>query len=225
MPKNIDLNDLAILIDFDGTITTKDTNDKLVEYFCNDDVEEYLMKNNEEDMSYVEFMDGLFSNLKISEEEYLDFILNEIEISRGFVEFYEKAKSLHIPIAVISGGFSNGIIPFLEKHGVYDIEIYSNSLNFKGKDISIDFYHNRDSKCCHIGLCGNCKIKHIKEFKEKYRNIVFIGDGITDEPIANKADIVFAKDRLLDYCKEHGIDCIPWDDFLDINRLIFKPIH
>lgn len=34
--KNIDFNELAILVDFDGTITTKDTNNKLVEVYGND---------------------------------------------------------------------------------------------------------------------------------------------------------------------------------------------
>ncbi len=82
--KEIDLKDIAILVDFDGTITREDTNDKLVDYFWNKDIEKFLMENNERDMKYVDFMDELFSNIKITEEEYLDFILNEIEITDGF---------------------------------------------------------------------------------------------------------------------------------------------
>lgn len=216
------LNNTAILIDFDGTITTEDTNDKLIKVFTNKKIGKFQRLNNEREMTYVEYMDNLFSKLKITEEEYLEFILNEIELSNGFIEFYEEAKKLNIPIAIISGGFSNGIIPFLKKHGIGDVEIYSNHLNFEDDNISIDFYHNRDPKCCHIGYCGNCKTIHVNEFREKHENIIFIGDGITDEPVASQANIVFAKDGLLDYCKEHDIDAIPWNDFFDIKNEVFN---
>ena len=220
--KEIDLKDIAILVDFDGTITREDTNDKLVDYFWNKDIEKFLMENNERDMKYVDFMDELFSNIKITEEEYLDFILNEIEITDGFLEFYKKIEEHNIPIAIISGGFDNGIVPFLKKRGIEGIQIYANHLNFNGEDITVDYFHNRDPKCCHIGFCGNCKITHVEEFREKYKKVLFIGDGITDEPIANRADIVFAKDGLLKYCKEHDLDCISWEDFFDVEKIIFK---
>lgn len=225
MQKNIDIENTAILVDFDGTITTEDTNDKLIEYFWNYEVEEFLKNNSERDMTYVDFMDILFSKLRISEKRYLDFILKEIEISKGFIQFYREIKNLGIPIAVISGGFTNGIIPFLKKYGIDDMKIFANSLRFGKENITIDFYHNRNPRCCHIGYCGNCKTIHLNEFRRRYRQIIFIGDGITDEPVASKADIVFAKDKLLEYCNQHRIDCISWENFFDIGKIILKQIN
>ena len=225
MLKNIDIENTAILVDFDGTITSEDTNDKLIDYFWNDEVGEFLKQNNERDMTYVEFMDTLFSKLKITEERYLDFILNDIEITDGFMEFYSQLGDLGIPIVVISGGFTNGIMPFVKKHGIDEIEVYANSLRFEKENLAIDFYHNRNPRCCHIGYCGNCKTIHLNEFRRRYRQIIFIGDGITDEPVASKADIVFAKDKLLEYCNQHRIDCIPWEDFIDIRKIILKQIN
>ena len=216
------LKETAIFIDFDGTITSEDTNDKLVEVFSNEEVVKFMKENDEREMTYIEYMDKLFSKLKIREEEYLEFILNEIKLSKGFLEFYENAKNLNIPIAIISGGFSNGIIPFLKKHGIDDAEIYSNHLNFQGNNVSLNFYHERDPKCCNIGYCGNCKTIHVNQFRKRYKKIIFIGDGITDEPVASKADIVFAKDGLLDYCKENHIEYIAWNDFNDIGNIVFK---
>lgn len=220
MLQNMSLNDSVILIDFDGTITTEDTNDKLAVEFSNPEVEQFQRENNEREMTYVEYMDNLFSKLKMTEEEYLDFILNEIELTQGFIEFHEKIKKANIHCAIISGGFSNGILPLLNKYGIDDIEVRANKLNFDGKDLSLEFYHNRNPKCCTIGLCGNCKTKHINEFRERYKNIIFIGDGITDEPVASKADIVFAKDTLLDYCNENNLNCLVWDDFFDIDSIL-----
>src|SRR5699024_9434105 len=141
-----------------------------------------------------------YRDIGITEEEYTSFMLNKIEISKGFEEFYENIKRHNIPFAIISGGFNNGIIPFLKKHGINDIDVYANSINF-GDEVTLEYYHNT-SDCCKLGACGNCKIKHYENYKEEDNIVIFIGDGVTDRAVAGVADIVFAKDGLLDYCKD-----------------------
>lgn len=209
---------IAILIDFDGTITKKDTNDLLVKKLFNKNIESIILK--EKKLKFMEYFNLLFSEIKITEEKYLEFILNEVELNKGFYEFYINTKLYNIPLGIVSGGFINGIIPFLNKYGINDLDVYANKLNFDGDNITIDFYHNIDN-CCEIGSCGNCKVLHYNNYKKDNERVIFIGDGITDRAVASKADIVFAKDSLLIYCKEKNINCIPWQDFNDINRYIF----
>ena len=158
----------------------------------------------------------------IKKEQYLDMILNEVELSPVFIEFYNKTKEKSIPWGVVSGGFRTGIVPFLEKHGIEDIDIYANDLIFNEDYLEIKFKDGEEQDCCDYGPCGNCKIGLYERFKKKYDTVIFIGDGITDKPVANIADIVFAKDSLLDYVEEKRIDHIPWDDFNDINRILFN---
>lgn len=212
------MKDIAILIDFDGTITKKDTNDMLVERFLANRTGEISQR--EKDLNFMEFFSGLFDEIKISEEEYINFILKEAEPSDGIYEFYKQAKHNDIPLAVVSGGFVNGIIPFLNKLGIEDIDVYANKLIFDGDRITIEYYHNLEN-CCDIGFCGNCKVKHYEDYKGDNYNVIFIGDGITDRSVAYKADIVFAKDGLLEYCKNNNIRCIPWKSFDDISKYIF----
>lgn len=210
---------IAILIDFDGTITTTDTNDKLVYDHINDKIKDLLSK--EEEMNYVEFVDALLGEVKITEENYLKFILNEIGISKGFKEFYDISMAQGMPLAVVSGGFYNGIKPFLEKFGVTNIEIYANSLSFDEDNISVEYYDSNNMNCCDMGPCGNCKIQHYEKLKDQGYKVIFIGDGITDQSVAREADVVFAKDGLEIFCKENDIEYIPWKDFEDINKIIF----
>lgn len=210
---------IALLIDFDGTITTTDTNDKLVYNHRNDKIKELLSKETE--MNYIEFVDSVLEEVKISEEDYLKFILTDIEISDGFKEFYENAKSHDLPIAVVSGGFHNGIIPFLEKFGIRDIDVFANSLSFNGDNITVTYYDGRNKNCCDMGPCGNCKIQHYQKLKNQGYKVIFIGDGISDQSVARGADVVFAKDGLEIYCKENNIHHIAWNDFQDINEIIF----
>ncbi len=222
MYKDIDLNRSAILIDFDGTITTEDTNDKIFKVYGSKNRDEIRAKFKEDKLSFPQYFQTVMGKVRLTEEEYKRFLLEEIELSPGFLEFYKKAKERSIKIGIISGGFENGIIPFLEKYGIDDIDIFANKLVFQGDRPSIEFLDGQDTQCCPKGPCGNCKIKHYYEYKEENKNIIFIGDGLTDMPVANLAEIVFAKDSLATYLDEKDIPYIAYEDFNDINKILFK---
>ena len=217
------LKNFAILVDFDGTITTVDTNHKLVDMHGNDNITKIRQSFEAGEIDFITLIDLQFREFKLTEEEYLNFILTEFDLTEGFVEFYNNIEKYNIPFAVVSGGFDNGIIPFLAKHGIEDVDIFSNSFVFNGNNMRAKRYDEEDIvDCFGHGPCGNCKVRHYNRYKEKYHTVIFIGDGITDQCVAQIADIVFAKDSLLDYCKENNIDCIPWEDFDDINKIVFK---
>lgn len=219
MIKLNDLENTAILVDFDGTITTTDTNVLLVEKYQNETIE-YLVETKRK-INYIRYLNLIFKEIKITEKEYINMILKEIEISEGFIDFYKNIKVNNIPLAILSGGFDNAIIPFLREYDIKDINVYANTLKFDGSNITVKYFHS-DENCCDMGPCGNCKVKHYESFKKDNYKIIFIGDGFTDHAIAKKADIVFAKNELLKYCNENDIDCIPWIDFNDINKVIFN---
>ncbi|OLS03473.1 MtnX-like HAD-IB family phosphatase [Tissierella creatinophila] len=220
--KNIDFNEIAILVDFDGTITTKDTNNLLVEVYGNETTDRLKKEFREGKLNFPEYFQGEMSQLRLTEDEYINFLLEKVEISPGFLEFYENIKEKGIRIGIISGGFKNGIISFLKKHGIKDIEIFSNKLIFDGDIPHIEFLDGQDFKCCDKGPCGNCKIKHYNRYKKDAEKVIFIGDGTTDMPVAEVADVVFAKDSLAKYLDQKSIDYIFYEDFRDINKLIFN---
>nr|WP_300004355.1 MtnX-like HAD-IB family phosphatase [Tissierella sp.] len=223
MIENIDLKDVAILVDFDGTITTEDTNTRLIDHFGDRDKTRAIRKDfNEGKINFPQYFDKEIDQLRISEEEYIDFLLEEIELSPGFLEFYKIARQKDITIGIISGGFSNGIVPYLKKYGIDDIEIFSNKLIFDENGPSIEFLDGKDTMCCDKGPCGNCKIKHYNRYKKIAEKVIFVGDGVTDMPVAEEADIVFAKDALADYLDKKDIGYIEYGTFNDINNIIFK---
>lgn len=221
MLKDIKFEELAILIDFDGTITTEDTNTKLINKYGN-----RISKTKEDfrdgKLTFTEYFQEEMSRVRITEAEYIDFILEEIEISPGFIKFFKKAKENNIQVGIVSGGFENGIRIFLKKYGIEDIEIFANRLIFDGDKAYIKFIDGDDANCCDKGPCGNCKIDHYYKYKENAKKIMFIGDGLTDMPVADVAEIVFAKDSLARYSDKKGIDYIKYEDFNDINRILFE---
>lgn len=220
--KNIDFKDLAILIDFDGTMTTEDTNNKLIDVYGDDTASILGKKFREGKISFPEYFQGEMSQLRLTEDEYIDFLLTRIEISPGFLDFYKKTKEKGIRVGVISGGFENGIIEFLKKHGIEDMEIFANRLVFDQDKPRIDFLDGAETICCDRGPCGNCKVKHYNKYKEDAEKVIFIGDGVTDMPVAEVAEIVFAKEALAQYLDKKGIEYIKYEDFTDINNIIFN---
>lgn len=221
MLKDIDLKKIAVLVDFDGTITTEDTNNKMVSVYGNHNTDSIGDDFRDGKLTFPAYFQAVISELRLTEKEYINFLLEEIEISPGFLEFYRNIKEKNIPFGILSGGFENGIIPFLKMHGIEDVEIFANRLIFEGNKPHIKFLNGEDTHCCNKGPCGNCKINHYYNYKEKREKVIFVGDGVTDMPVANVAETVFAKDSLADYMDKRNIDYIPYDDFEDINKIIF----
>ncbi|HSH34920.1 MtnX-like HAD-IB family phosphatase, partial [Schnuerera sp.] len=173
---------VAVLCDFDGTITTEDTNIKLFNKIGDKEFIQKLREryyNGEIDLKTLANIK--FSSVKLSKPDYLDFILNEIKLQEGFELFYKNLIKNQIPFAIVSGGFETGIKPFLAKHGFKDIPIYANKLIFNGDSMKVEHYdeiHYPDLivKDDYIDF----KVEIAKEYKKKYDKIIFIGDGSTD---------------------------------------------
>jgi 2-hydroxy-3-keto-5-methylthiopentenyl-1-phosphate phosphatase len=67
-------------------------------------------------------------------------------------------------------------------------------------------------------MCANCKQAHVDSLKEKGYLTVYIGNGYSDRCPSGHADMVFAKDDLLEHCVREKIDCIKFRNFRDVER-------
>lgn len=219
---NTDLKNVGIIVDFDGTITKVDSNDLICATFGNaknEIIEQEIRKGN---LTLKEGTVLNYEQVSLTEEEYNQFVLANIEIQQGFKEFYTKVNMHNIPFAVVSGGFVNAIELIFEREGITGIDIYANRLIFEDNSNSIAFYNEHDKCYKGTGPCGNCKLENLREFHKYCQKVVFIGDGITDICAAQEADILFAKDELEDYCLKEQIPYIKYNDFFDIANEIFE---
>jgi 2-hydroxy-3-keto-5-methylthiopentenyl-1-phosphate phosphatase len=51
---------------------------------------------------------------------------------------------------------------------------------------------------------------------------IAIGDSVTDINMALQADLVFARDRLVEYLETEGKAYLPWQDFRDVRDYLTK---
>jgi len=215
------MKECMTVIDFDGTITRQDSNALLIEVFGDERNQEIEQQFIAGEIGTREAMEKHFNKLKLTEQQYHDFILQEIEIDPGFHDFYRNMQKNNLPLAVVSGGYINAIKAIFLREGLSLPVILANKLVFSPAGIRNVFYHQQPACSMGFGPCGNCKADHILGYKSEYKQVVFIGDGLTDRCGARCADTVFAKGRLASYCKENRLPYTRYEDFSDINQLLF----
>lgn len=220
MSKIKDLDNVIVLSDFDGTVTTFDTNVRLYEiYGDRETIDENRKKYYNQEIDLKTLSNKNFSSLGITKEIYLDYMLTEIKLQKGFKRFYNNLKEHKIPFVIVSGGFITGIEAFLEKHNLQEVTSHAHRLIFKDSQVKIEHYEDkhfphRTNKKDYIDF----KLEILRNYKKIHDKVVFLGDGITDINVADKSDHLFAKDYLEEYCIENKIEYIKWEDFYDINR-------
>jgi len=211
---------IAILSDFDGTITQKDVGDEIVHRFAIDDSYEEIEESwRREEISSQECLRGQFNLVTASKADIMKFVMG-MEIDPFFPAFLDVCQAHSIPVSVVSDGSGFYIRPIWDKYTLPQLPVYCNEALFTAEGIKFSFpYDNPD-----CGKCGNCKVSHVKRYQKDYDKVVYVGNGYSDRFAAKVADIVFAKDSLLEYCQNNQVECIPYSDFGEVTDWLEKYI-
>lgn len=198
------------LIDFDGTITKEDTLTEIAKYFFKNEYVEWGNKLMKGEYTIKEWLNSFEERFDISQKMYDKFLL-EIGIDETFKEFIDKKT-----LKVVSGGFDYNIKKIFENEKIDNIEIYANNFKFISNDkirVEMNYFNE---KC---GKCGVCKKIIVEKYKKTYKEVVFIGDGITDICGARASDKVYVKkgSYLEEKMKEEGIKTKSFNKFEEVD--------
>ena len=193
--------ELALLCDFDGTIAKGDVGFRIYTHFGDERWEEINKRWRKGEISSKECLIGEYSFIDASEDEIKEFI-SDMEIDTGFLDLVETCRENDIPVAIVSDGFDFYIKTLLEKYDIYGVEIYCNNLVFNGRKVELSFPYY-DQGC---GKCGNCKVLHVNKLRDEKKTVIYVGDGLSDKFASRSADVIFAKDELMEYLESNGIE-------------------
>ncbi|KAK7204130.1 2,3-diketo-5-methylthio-1-phosphopentane phosphatase [Myxozyma melibiosi] len=223
--------DVAIFSDFDGTIFLQDTGHVLFDrHGCGSEHREKLDSQiNSGERSFRDVSEEMWGSLDVPFDKSIEAMKEKLEIDPDFADFHDLCIREGVPFNVISAGLKPVLRGVLDEFvpGSDRIDIISNDavISDDGSDWKVVWRHDSP--------LGHDKSQSIKERRSHYRKhlpantnplIIFIGDGVSDLPAAREADVLFARAglRLEEYCKEHGIDYIPYDSFADIEREVSR---
>ena len=145
--------------------------------------------------------------VRASQSEMDDFVAG-IAIDPGFPSFANLFTRLGHTVAVVSDGLDRTVSAVLRRHGL-SLPYFANHLDWRGEDRwRLTFPYAR-SDC--RPLSGNCKCNFVAETPRELT--IVIGDGRSDFCVAGRADLVLAKDGLLDRCIEAELPHLAFADF------------
>jgi 2,3-diketo-5-methylthio-1-phosphopentane phosphatase len=208
------VSDWTILCDFDGTIALDDTTDTLLERFGRAGWEELEREWRAGRIGSHDCMAGQVGLLDMSRAE-LDEHLAARAVDPAFAEFVRVAHTGGTHIEVLSDGLDYAIRTILGRHGLDWLPITSNRLEPAGERAWRLEFPNA-SAACRVAS-GTCKCMRAQATR---KHVLLIGDGGSDFCVAETADFVFAKGKLIAHCIEKRIAHAPIHGFADALALL-----
>ncbi|HSS79893.1 MAG TPA: haloacid dehalogenase-like hydrolase [Gaiellaceae bacterium] len=192
---------MRLVLDWDGTVTERDTLDLVLERFADAEVYERLEAELEAGrLTLNEVIAAEFAMVKAPLDEVIAHVLDQARVRPGFAEL---ARARH-PL-VVSSGFHELIEPVLEREGVLDaVELRANRVEARPEGWRVHF---RVAETCEV--CGEpCKRADLPPGE-----VVYAGDGHSDYCAALAADRVYATGSLAGYLDRRGVRYEPLTDF------------
>ena len=192
---------MRLVLDWDGTVTERDTLDLVLQEFG--DAEIYERVEHELDagtMTLNEVIAAEFATVTVPLEQAVAFVVEHARVRAGFAELARAQRPL-----VVSYGFHELIEPVLEREGVLGaVELRANRVEARPDGWRVEF---RVSETCEV--CGEpCKRSDLPE-----GDVVYAGDSHSDYCASLAADRVFATANLARWLERRGVAFTPLTDF------------
>jgi len=185
-----EMGECQVWLDFDGTITKKDTLDSLILKYSIDDSWKLIEKRWQAGLiGSRQCLEEEFALLRIPGAELYRFI-ESIEIDEGIFDLLSVIKAHSIPVAIVSDGIDLFINQILANNGIRDVTVRSNTVEYNEPYLKLICpYSNAD---CPVNS-AHCKCLSIDTLGTPGKKSIYIGDGLSDLCAAKRSDFVFAK--------------------------------
>lgn len=209
-------NGWLIVCDFDGTISKIDVTDAILEKFAMPAWREIERQWQAGKIGSRQCMEKQIDLLKVSSLA-LNGYLDALEIDSEFPSFVRKCQSQGHQVIIVSDGVDYFIKRILWRYGLSSLPVFASHLVvLPGDEYELQF--PLSSPAC-LTDNATCKCRVSLE-KAAMRPRLLIGDGLSDTCLSVRADKVFAKDKLLDYCLTKNIRHRSCPNFTVARRLL-----
>ena len=210
------IRSLKIFSDFDGTICTGDVRMILFRTFGGSAVREAVELWMKGEISGHDCVIRECEAVGEIDIDRFNALIDEQELDPVFLSFVEFCRSKNIEIDILSDGFDYYIHRILKRYDLQELPLYANTLRIEDNKLIPGFPHlNR-----YCERAANCKGTHVLNNAADDQLRIMIGDGYSDRCAADYADVVFAKRKLIQYCREENISYFEFSNFNDVQGRI-----
>jgi 2-hydroxy-3-keto-5-methylthiopentenyl-1-phosphate phosphatase len=208
---------VIIQSDFDGTLTEEDVSFALLDAFADGDWRKLYESYRQSKMSVGDFNTKAFAMVKASRDELLEVAHEQVKLRPGLRNLVNYCQGRGLRFLVVSNGLDFYIKDILEDVGLGNVEVHAATTSFKPGGLEVQY----------IGPDGTPLKKGFKEaytklFLAQGYQVICLGNGPSDYSPAALSQHVFARDGLLDICKEKKLNCQPFEDLNDVVKGLEK---
>lgn len=211
--------------DFDGTVTTKDSNDFMIDNFgCGAAKRKELnAKLLRHETTFREIFRYMIDSVAQPFDACVEQLLTHIKLDPGFADFYRYCRANDVPVVVLSSGMK----PIIRKLLAKLMGDEANEIEVVSSDVEVDPSTGKFHIVFHdeSGF-GHDKSRAIKPYAElpddKRPGMVYCGDGVSDLSAARETNLLFAKAGrdLVGYCEREGMPHHVFTSFQDIHTRV-----
>ncbi len=207
-----------IVVDFDGTITERDTLDEMCRIYAPAEWAAAESDLQQRTMTLREVIAAEFAPIRGDHDTIVSETVDRAEIRAGFADFVRAAEEAGDRIVIVSSGFESVIRPVLEREGLGHLEVVAHDVRFTPDGGVVDFRHGEPCP-----VCGEeCKRSVVDAMRDG-RKVAYVGDGYSDRCASKAADIRFARRALAQHLDREGVDYIRFDDFTTVKDELLGP--
>ena len=215
MPSAADLV-RTFVIDFDGTVCPTDVSEGLLQEFGDPTwaaIDEEFQRGEIGSRECLIRQGALLPTGRRS--DLLRHATAAYPLQPSFAPFVRWAGRRGIEVVVASDGFGFYIPTMLEAAGVTGVRVVANRSDLDPPRPAFSF-PNAHPSCV---TCGVCKMLVVEQARTR-GPVAFVGEGHTDRYGALYADVVFAKDALVELCRADRIPALRWQTFDDVRAAL-----
>jgi 2-hydroxy-3-keto-5-methylthiopentenyl-1-phosphate phosphatase len=204
---------LVVVLDFDGTVTTKDVGDEVCDHFAPPewrDIDAAWVRN---EISLPEAQRRMWALARCTREEAVEYGKQAGPLRPGLDAFLDAATQAGARLWLASGGFDFYIEAILgERLSRFERRMF-NRTRFSGGGVELDFHEGLGCDKCAV-----CKGRVCQAARAEGARVVFVGDGASDRCAIGEADLLcaVAGSMLARGCEGRGVEARPFVSFEEL---------
>ena len=205
---------LSISVDFDETAATANVARLLLDRFTNAKVRQVETAHRQGGTTFRAYQELAFNAVDATIPEMAGFVNKHASLRPGFRELADACDVHGHDLKVVSAGLDFYIQALLDTNHLGHIPVVGVAVHEQdAPDEPFRYDYPRSRADCDPAW-GVCKCAALDDAQAAGMQTVFVGDGPRgDACAAARADYVFARGRLLRYCRRNRIPVTPFEHF------------
>ncbi len=216
--RRLQVRPTEVYCDFDGTITSLDATDAVLETFALPEWREWETRWVRGEITSQECLARQIELIQADRDTLIEFAA-DLPIDEGILTLDRHCTEHGIPLTIVSDGIDLLVEAVLRRHGLLHLSVFSNHLRWDDNGRPVLSFPFAEKEC--ESGAGTCKCSLTLPADPRTSRPVYIGDGRSDQCVSGKMQTVFAKGSLLDWCERTGIPCIPFETLAEVADHLF----